>query len=150
MDDLVLDKNDKIADIVTNIKNKESSSSVPLDDVMRYYNGGDYQKALDALKLLEPNQVKIDKNFYLGNCLYKLGNKSEAEMYWLKSVKESIKTPFACVNLGNLYYENKNFQKAVIYWHKALIIEPECECANLNLAIYYSLVLLDNSYTPLL
>jgi len=138
MEELIKDKNSKITDIVTNISSHKKVVPEQLKEATKFYNSFDYQKTLDILKTVDVSPDVFDKSFYMGNCLYKLGNKAEAETYWIKSSKEAFSSPYACVNLGNLYYAQRNYQKAVFYWHKALVIEPECSNANLNIAIYYS------------
>ena len=109
------------------------------EEALKSYRKGDYETALTLFKSVDTRKFESSKDFYIGNCLYKLGSFNEAEFSWLQAVKYHDNSSLPYVNLGNLNYERRNEQKAMIFWHKALIEEPECEVANWNIASFYSM-----------
>lgn len=124
-----------IQDIITDMPSMLGCDS--LQSAIQAYSRGDFHGALTQLRELSDNNKSINKHFYIGNCLYRMGIKDEAEIEWLKSAKID-KSSCVYVNLGNLYFDKNDFGKALKFWHKALTIEPEQNVANYNIAICYS------------
>ena len=97
-----------------------------------------YKDALAILKELQaayPNDVTIV--YYTGMCYYQLQNYKEAEKLLL-SIKEGIRSEFACFLLGNIKQFQKKFIEAAFYYRKALEKNPNATVAHIELAITYA------------
>ncbi len=83
----------------------------------KYYLQGEYKKALELYRKIEP---KSDRVYYnIANTLYRLKEYQKAIEYYQLVVDASYNAK-KLYNIGNAYVKQKNYLKAIIFYKNAL------------------------------
>ena len=112
-----------------------------LNDSIRKYKAGDYQKALEfgfaALDLIQDREIIsldfVNTNYYIGETFYYMGDYKTSFEYLSKSLelydllnprqrrnKLVTKPPWVLVIMGNVYLSNDDFSNAEKFYNEAL------------------------------
>jgi len=112
-----------------------------LNDSIRKYKAGDYQKALEfgfaALDLIQDREIIsldfVNTNYYIGETFYYIGDYKTSFEYLSKSLelydllnprkrrnKLVTKPPWVLVIMGNVYLSNDDFSNAEKFYNEAL------------------------------
>ena len=108
-----------------------------LEAARNHYMTGDYQAALKLYLSLLNTNISYKLYHRIGKCYYKMGDMSQAEEFFQKSVGlEKTENP-SYYYLGNIYYKKEDLKAAIYYWCCAFAYKPEDENVSMNLATSY-------------
>lgn len=108
-----------------------------LEAAKNHYKTGNYPAALKLYLSLLNTSLSYKLYYRIGKCYFKMGEFSQAEEYFKKSVDlESVVNP-SYIFLGNIYYKKEDLKNAIYYWANAFAYKPEDENISLNLATSY-------------
>jgi len=113
-----------------------ASGSGLLNQGNRYYQQGDYEKALEKYRqaqIASPGKPQI--NFNLGDAYYKMENYPEAEREYQNSLsfRDKKLRAAAYYNLGNTAYRQAKLDEAIDFYKKSLVLNPDDEDSKYNL-----------------
>ncbi len=109
-----------------------------LEQVKIEFERNNYIRVVELLKLLINIDSSMPEYFSaMGIAQKKLGNKTEAEKFFLFAVKIDPAFSEAYYNLALLFHEDGRFNDAVYYYLKAIDINPELYIAFYNLGNLY-------------
>lgn len=101
------------------------------------YRVGNYTGALKIYLDMVNASYSYKLYYEIGRCYYKLGNMTDAEEYFLHSIKlERHRNP-SYNFLGNIYFKKQEVEKAIENWIIAFSYKPDDESVCLNLATTY-------------
>ena len=107
----------------TSLSNKEIKDLY--QQITKIYFSGDYEEAnlkyKDFVDKFPKHYLAYSANYLRGECLFLLGENSQAKAIFEKTVKlGGTRVPSALLMLGNLSHKENNFQQAKTYWDQLL------------------------------
>ncbi len=107
----------------TSFSNKEIKDLY--QQITKIYFSGDYEAAnlkyKDFVDKFPKHYLAYSANYLRGECLFLLGEISQAKAIFEKTVKlGGTRVPSALLMLGNLSHKENNFQQAKTYWDQLL------------------------------
>ncbi|MFA7658747.1 MAG: tetratricopeptide repeat protein [Candidatus Gastranaerophilaceae bacterium] len=99
----------------------EEAASGKFDEASKFYNSGDYQKALNAYQSIQP--PSFDSLSGIAACYKALNNDAQAIEYYKKALAISPNSDVAYY-MGVLYSEKENWLASKTYLKKAIAINP--------------------------
>ncbi len=104
------------------------------EKITRFFNEGNYWKALDYLKETSKQKKHILSDWYLGNVYFKLHQYSKALEHILNFISVKKKDPLNLNFLGEIYLAMSQYKNAEKTFNETLSIDSTNKVALLNLA----------------
>lgn len=104
----------------------ENKINEELQQALDSFKAGDYEKAIDAFKLVleqDNNNPNVLNN--IGLCYSKLANDELASEYFIKTLSFNPKSVQTYINLADVYYRNKNIVEAINLLENGVTLMPE-------------------------
>lgn len=104
----------------------ENKINDDLQQALDSFKAGDYEKAIDAFKLVleqDNNNPNVLNN--IGLCYSKLAKDDLASEYFIKTLSFNPKSVQTYINLADVYYRNKNIVEAINLLENGVTIMPQ-------------------------
>lgn len=104
----------------------ENKINNDLQTALDSFKAGDYEKAIDAFKLVleqDNNNPNVLNN--IGLCYSKLAKDDLASEYFIKTLSFNPKSVQTYINLADVYYRNKNIVEAINLLENGVTIMPQ-------------------------
>ena len=108
-----------------------------LETAKGLYQVGNYTGALKIYLDMVNASYSYKLYYEIGRCYYKLGNMTDAEKYFTRSVELEFHKNPSYNFLGNIYFKKQDIEKAIENWITAFSYKPDDESVCLNLATTY-------------
>ncbi len=119
------------------IQDNSDIEETKLEAAKGLYQVGNYTGALKLYLDMVNTSYSYKLYYEIGRCYYKLGNMTDAELYFSRSIElEHQKNP-SYIFLGNIFFKQQNVSKAIENWITAFSFKPNDESVCLNLATTY-------------
>ena len=104
----------------------ENKINNDLQTALDSFKAGDYEKAIDAFKLVleqDNNNPNVLNN--IGLCYSKLAKDDLASEYFIKTLSFNPKSVQTYINLADVYYRNKNIVEAINLLENGVTLMPQ-------------------------
>ena len=104
----------------------ENKINNDLQTALDSFKAGDYEKAIDAFKLVleqDSNNPNVLNN--IGLCYSKLAKDDLASEYFIKTLSFNPKSVQTYINLADVYYRNKNIVEAINLLENGVTLMPQ-------------------------
>ncbi len=104
----------------------ENKINNDLQTALDAFKAGDYEKAIDAFKLVleqDNNNPNVLNN--IGLCYSKLANDELASEFFIKTLSFNPKSVQTYINLADVYYRNKNIVEAINLLENGVTLMPQ-------------------------
>ena len=104
----------------------ENKINNDLQTALDAFKAGDYEKAIDAFKLVleqDNNNPNVLNN--IGLCYSKLAKDDLASEYFIKTLSFNPKSVQTYINLADVYYRNKNIVEAINLLENGVTLMPQ-------------------------
>jgi len=104
----------------------ENKINIDLQQALDSFKAGDYEKAIDAFKLVleqDKNNPNVLNN--IGLCYSKLAQDDLASEYFIKTLSFNPNSVQTYINLADVYYRNKNIVEAINLLENGVTIMPQ-------------------------